>query len=209
MTLNKAFFDSVREQYLFGPVLTQGVVDTLIGISDFSNKSGVSDKNHLAYIFATALHESYSPSKNSDWLPPREGFAKTNEGAVAAVTALYNKGIIRYNYALPDKVTGLNYYGRGYVQCTFPENYKRMGERLGVDLYGNPDLMLDRGVAVKALVIGMVEGLYTGKKLSDYDSDSGFDFVEARRIINGKDRAEHIADIACKFLNSINIGYYE
>ena len=42
----------------------------------------------------------------------------------------------------------------------------------------------------------MKEGWYTSKKLSDYINDNKKDYVGARRIVNGTDKAKEIADIA-------------
>jgi len=36
----------------------------------------------------------------------------------------------------------------------------------------------------------MKDGIFTGKKLSDYISSAGVDYVEARRIINGSDQQQ-------------------
>jgi putative chitinase len=192
--MNSDKFWSTLRADVFGGKMTQGVVDTINSIVDtyYSECFAQGDPEHLAYILATAYHESYHPTKNPEWLPVREGFTKTNQGAINAVTKLYDKGIISVNYALP-KENGLSYYGRGFAQITHDYNYKKIGNRIGIDLYGNPDLALDRDTASKILVIGSVEGLYTGKRLSDYDLKDGLlDAVNARRVINGRDKAEKI-----------------
>jgi len=44
----------------------------------------------------------------------------------------------------------------------------------------------------------MKDGIFTGKKLSDYISSAGVDY-EARRIINGSDKQQLIAGYARKF----------
>jgi putative chitinase len=46
---------------------------------------------------------------------------------------------------------------------------------------------------VQILFIGMRDGLFTGKKFGDYFNNSKTDWLNARRIINGVDRAEKIA----------------
>lgn len=187
-----AFYTIIRTG-LFGGNLTQGVVDTLQAISDtyYAEAWPKVSADHLAYVYATAYHEAYHARLNPDWNPVREGFAKTNEGAINAVTRLFDQGRIRTNYALP--VDGHSYYGRGLVQITWKDNYRRMGDRLSIDLVNNPDLALQRDVAAKLLVIGMIEGLYTGRSLATHTADDGtFDSFNARRIINGLDAAERI-----------------
>ncbi len=56
--------------------------------------------------------------------------------------------------------------------------------------------MTQPDLAVKALVIGMQRGSFTGRKLSDYINGSSVDFVNARRIVNGLDKASTIASSA-------------
>lgn len=198
----KKFFDKVRSS-LFGGSLTQGVVDTLNAITEEYFKHGT-DLRELAYLYATAYHESFSSTKNPEWKPVREGFTQTNQGAINAVTSIYNRGIISKNYALPDS-EGKSWYGRGLVQITFKDNYLRLGKRIGEDLVTDPDKTLELGVAVKLLVIGSLEGLYTGRKLSDYITPTSTDFVNARRVINGTDRAELVAGYAEKFYTALTI----
>jgi len=55
---------------------------------------------------------------------------------------------------------------------------------------------------------GMEEGWFTGVKLDDViddkiDGDEHADFIRARRIINGSDRAEKIAGYADQFLAAL------
>lgn len=104
-------------------------------------------------------------------------------------------------YWLSDKwrQENLRYYpwhGRGYVQLTWERNYKFAGEKLGLDLTSDPTIVMKPDVAAKILVRGMMEGWFTSRKLVDYVSDNSVDFVNARRVVNGTDKAQEIADLA-------------
>lgn len=84
------------------------------------------------------------------------------------------------------------YIGRGYVQLTWESNYKIFGERLGIDLIGNPTLANEPEIAWKVLEEGMTDLTpqdpeFTGKSLEDYFNDDRIDFYNARKIINPKD----------------------
>lgn len=91
------------------------------------------------------------------------------------------------------------YYGRGYVQLTWFTNYENASKKLGDDFLNNPELVMDKKYAVKILIQGMKEGWFTGRKLSDYIHQSKKDYVNARRIINGTDKAQKIAEYAAIF----------
>ena len=54
-------------------------------------------------------------------------------------------------------------------------------------------------VAAYILIDGMVKGAFTGKKLADYFNAHTTDWRNARRIINGLDKADLIASIAKEF----------
>ncbi len=77
------------------------------------------------------------------------------------------------------------FYGRGYVQLTWYDNYLRAGSELGVDLVKNPELALQPEIAAKIMRLGIVGGWFTGRKLAHYFSGSLKDFVNAHAIING------------------------
>ena len=63
-------------------------------------------------------------------------------------------------------------------------------------MVNNPDLALKPEIAVLILVIGMKDGKFTGRDLSDYFTSTKSDYYNARKIINGLDKAVIIADIA-------------
>lgn len=86
--------------------------------------------------------------------------------------------------------------GEGLVQVTWEVNAKKFGATKPGDLLSWP-------IALKAAFMGMTKGMFTGKSLNDYISGSNVDFVNARRIINGTDRAKLIAGYANSYLDAI------
>lgn len=136
----------------------------------------------LSYVLATVYHETAATME-----PIEE----------------YGKGKGR-SYGEPDPQTGKTYYGRGYVQLTWKANYEKMqpclylasGHPAPLSLVINPDMALEPLYAMQIAAYGMLEGVFTGKKLADYINDKGINFFDARRIINGTDRAELVAGYA-------------
>ncbi len=104
------------------------------------------------------------------------------------------------------KAYGTRYYGRGLCQLTWETNYARFGTLLGVDLLADPARALEPGLATKILFRGMIEGLYTGRKLAEYIAGAKCDWIAARRIVNGLDRAALIADYARAYSQAIGCG---
>ena len=193
--LNKQyFFDQSKQVGLFTK-FSQNQVDSLTCILDTWDKSGYTDLRWLAYILATTYHET------AYTMLPIEEYGKGR-------TRPYGKKIKHSgaSYSIPDKI----YFGRGYVQLTWYENYELMGRLLGVDLLNNPELALTVPVATKIIFEGMTKsassfGDFTGKCLEMYFSPTVEDSIGARRIINGKDRAEKIAGHYSKFLNCLKL----
>lgn len=72
-----------------------------------------------------------------------------------------------------------DYYGRGYIQLTHKNNYKKATEYLksigiDIDLVANPEKAADPDIAAIIAIQGMKEGWFTGKKLSELkDKDVG------------------------------------
>lgn len=82
------------------------------------------------------------------------------------------------------------WFGRGPVQITHRDNYLNFEKRLGVPLTANPSLALDPKIGASIAVVGMAEGLFTGRKLADYSFPAALDAPaksNPRRIINGPD----------------------
>lgn len=101
---------------------------------------------------------------------------------------------------------GYLYRGRGHVQLTGRRNYRVMGERLNIDLINEPDLALDPRYSARILFTGMAEGLFTGKRLSNYLSarlDDVTAYKNARRVVNGTDKADLIAGYALMFEDAL------
>ncbi|MGY2048930.1 glycoside hydrolase family 19 protein [Methylobacterium sp. JK268] len=192
-----AFFDAVRAS-VFAGSLTQCQVDGINRLLAAFTLYGSGDRRHLAYGLATSRWET-----GARMMPVREGFAKSDAEARAAVARLFAAGRIRSNYALPNKA-GLSFYGRGDVQLTHETNYITMEALLGLPLATNPDLALDPAVSARIMWEGLLRGLsnrgdFTGKSLEDFIHGSTCDYVGARRTVNGTDHAEDIARFARAF----------
>lgn len=87
------------------------------------------------------------------------------------------------------------WFGRGHIQLTHRLNYERMGKRLGVDLVGNRDLALDPVISARVAIVGMVEGMFTGRKLADFTFPAALNEPpprNPRRIVNGQDGSDAV-----------------
>jgi len=98
---------------------------------------------------------------------------------------------------------GARFSGRGFVQLTGRRNYEDWSSRLGLDLAGNPDLVLQGPVAATILFEGMRLGTFTGKGFADYLNAQKTDWINARRIVNRLDKAGLIAGFARSYHTSL------
>lgn len=185
---NEALFYSTVRTTLFGGKLSQDQVDGLAAILDAWPEG--QDARWVAYSLATAYHETGRTMQ-----PVRETFAKTDAEARLKLKSRA--------YARADSETGEAYYGRGLVQLTWRINYEEWSAELGVDLVRKPDLALDMGNAARILVGGMMKGTFTGKTLARFFNSMDDDPRNARKIINGTDRAADIAGYHHQFLDAL------
>lgn len=169
MLMTEAGFKVLRDK--FGK-LSQSQVDGINHIvSAMHNDKGISYAQ-AAYVLATTWHET----------------AKTMQPVIEYGSEKYLKSKSYWPYI-----------GYGYVQLTWLANYKRMGDLLKINLVDDPKLALQPDIAVNIMIAGMKNGLFTGMKLSDYIHQSKKDYVNARRIINGTDKAKLVAEYAETF----------
>lgn len=141
-------------------------------------------RNQCAYVLATAWHET-----------GRYKFMREIWGP----TPVQQRYEGRKDLGNTKKGDGKKFMGRGFVQITGRRNYADWSDRLGIDLLKDPTLAEKPAIAVKIIVRGMKLGTFTGKKLSDYITLQKSDFRGSRRIVNGLDRADDIADYAEDF----------
>lgn len=129
----------------------------------------------------------------------------------AIANILYGGAWGRTNLGNTEPNDGWMFRGRGMDHCTGRRNYRVTGNDIGVDLIAKPDLLLVLENAVKALHLGMVTGRYVpGHTFARHLPASGvatrFQFREARRIINGVDKADLIAGYALDFQAALIAG---
>lgn len=98
---------------------------------------------------------------------------------------------------------GPRFRGRGYPMMTGRKNYVWASLVSGLDLVGDPERASDPVVSAELIVAGMIGGNFTGKRLGQYVTPFGVDFVGARAVVNGTDKAREIAAIASKYLASL------
>ena len=202
----KAFYDNVR-QGPFPGKLTQEQVDGMNVILDEWDKRGLKELSWLAYMLATAYHETAHTMQPV--IETRRASEPSNpsvDTAIARLDNAWNSGKlpwVKQPYWRKD-ADGMSWLGRGFVQLTHKTNYQRAEKELKIPCTTQPELMLTAGPAAQVMFGGMMGAWFTGKKLSDYLGNGKTDFLNARRIINGLDRASDIANYASQFAHAVN-----
>jgi hypothetical protein len=193
LLINDAATASLREidvasatalyEFGYGMLSPSGLEGLTFLMKSIAADEAVTDLRWGAYMLATVKHECADT-----WQPIEE----------------FGKGAGR-TYGRPEIVVDRQggqhqnrYYGRGYVQLTWKDNYLALGRAIGQGdaLLIQPELALTPAVAYRVMSIGMRQGLFTGKKLASYIAAGRADYVGARRIINGTDQAQRIAGYA-------------
>ena len=188
MINREVFFKSIKSNLIH--TLTQSQVDGFNALFDVWDQD-YSDKplSYLAYCLATSYHETAFAMK------PVEEWGHGSGHSYSNPAGPYKK----------------RYYGRGFVQLTWYDNYRKANTILNKqfnideDLVKSPENALKLNVASLILFQGMIDGWFTGKKLSDYFSDKTSDATNARKIINGLDKAHTIATYFTAFNNSLKL----
>lgn len=167
----------------FGKIKNPKTIEVVERIIEYAKSEGLLN-NQIAYILATAYHETAF-----DFIPKRE-FGSSEY----FIRKYWNNLKVRKWLGNDSAAEAVKYCGRGLVQITGEVNYERFG------IADNPEKALETETAVKILVDGMVKGVFTGRRLNHYLTRDKTDFISARKIINGTDKAHNISVYANKFL---------
>lgn len=189
MINRKFFFDQVRNS-LFNGKLTLSQVKGLEAIlNEWESNNSKKDDRWLAYMFATTHHETDTT------MQPIEEYGK-GKGKK------YGRRLKMSGVAYTD--TTNIFYGRGFVQLTWYENYDKAGKKLKADFIKHPEKVMELANATRIMFLGMAQGWFTGKKLGDYFNATKEDWYNARRIINGTDKASAIEAYGLKYYAAIS-----
>ena len=191
------FFDEYQKRFTKLTYTQKNALENIFtGIEEYceNDKSYVCSLKKIAYMLATAKHETGHTFEPITERGNRSYFNKYDP--VLANTPERRKRAIEMENT--QQGDGFKYRGRGYVQLTWKKNYRKSGEYLKKDLVNNPELALDQKNATKIMIYGMETGMFTTKKISSYISEDTADYLNARRVINGMDKAATIAGYASK-----------
>jgi len=192
MAGTKQFYDVIHPM-LFSHGLSERQFQGIEAVLGVCADSNITDNRQIAYILATIYHEcdkTMQPIEESGKGAGYDYGKKLKRGGGPGH---------RFPYTTPDQI----YYGRGFVQLTWYENYEAQSKILGVDLLNHPELALDPSIAGKILIHGMTKGDFTGHMLSQYFNQDTTDYINARKIINGLDCAQLIAGYAHTFYTGL------
>jgi hypothetical protein len=188
--INRGFFFGHVRQSLFGGRLKQSQVDGLNFILDtWETDYARGDDRWLAYALATTHHET-----DMKMQPINEYGGNAYFFEMYDIEGKRPEVARRLGNLQPGD--GVRFHGRGFVQLTGRTNYTNMQTKFGVNITAsdaNADRVLGAPLAAEIMFYGMVQGVFTGKKFADYFNATTEDWVNARRIINGTDKANLIA----------------
>ncbi len=209
MTIDRdKFWAEARKHPLFKGKVKQGQVD---GINDILD-----------------AWEKYAPGSDPRFVANSLGTAAVETGfTFQPINEKGGKAYFESNYGIKGKNPsrarlmgntalgyGALYHGRGYVQLTWFVNYQKANVKLhkiGLlkpeeDMLKNPDLALRPDIAAAVMVFGMLEGWFTGKRVSNYFKGDISHWIDVRRVINGTDRAAEIGGYSLHFYSAIKAG---
>lgn len=170
---------------------------------------GITDKNERAMLLAQVDHESngFRASEESFNYRSAERIAAVSKSAakkgLPAIEAAMKQGPeavaeLMYGGRMGNKDPGdgFKYRGRGNLQITGRDNYRALGQKLGLDLENNPDLLLDPEIAAKASV-----QWWKDNKVGN--AARAGDVTKATKIINGGTNGlAHRQELYAQYLNN-------
>lgn len=201
------FYEHLRKKdvNIFGTSLSQKQVE---GIDALLNSAAGLSIPHAAHVLAECYHETgggmypvketvqaYHKSKNP-----------TDEQVIARLNRAWSQGALNW---VKKPYWRDGWFGRGLIQITHKINYEKMSAVVGRDLIHDPSAALDVEISAEIAVEGCRRGIFTGKKLADYDiAPAGFNHRGARATVNGdtKINGDKVAKYAAAFEVALAVG---
>jgi putative chitinase len=142
------------------PKARKTYVDALLNGQETFDKYGITTPMRMAQFLATILHESggltiveenlnYTATRIKQVWPTRPEAVKFAKNPRALANSVYGSRMGNQDNGTNDD-DGYRYRGRGLIQLTGKDSYKRAGDAIGVDLVANPDLLADGVISLKA-----------------------------------------------------------
>lgn len=177
------FFAAIRPA--FGNRLSQPQVDGMQAILDAARAAKVTDAHHVAHILAHVRRETggyMSPIKETV-MPSHKNKNPTDAEVMQRLERAWARGQLPW---VKKPYWRDGEFGRGQIQLTHAKNRAKFG-------IADRDDLLKLPVSARVAVVGMRDGLFTGKKLSGYTFPAALDAApknNPRRIVNGPDGSD-------------------
>lgn len=220
------FFGRIRDRVFDGSMTQTQVTGINAILDEWFSRPNLTDTRQLAYILATPMIETggrFEPiveSLNYSVDGLKSQFSRSRISAADCErlgrkpgrpakqeeigNIIYGGNFGRQNLGNTIAGDGYKFRGRGLSQITGRRLYQWASEVEHVDFVANPDLFTtDIRYSAAAIVVGMTDGIFTGRKLSEYINGEKCDFLNARRTVNAMDRAADIAAFAAKFNDAL------
>lgn len=180
----EAFYAALRGRGsgVFGTSLSQRQVEGVEAILDEGEKRGT-NLFHLAAILAEVYHETggqMQPVKETVYANSKDR-NPSDAAVIKRLDVAFAKGQLTW-VRTPYWRGG--YFGRGLIQLTHKANYDKFGV--------TKEQALDLKTSVRIVFDGMTKGMFTGRKLADYDllvtknpPVYSFRYYASRAIVNG------------------------
>lgn len=220
----EAFYEHLRRTPLLGPTIS---TDEFTGCETIlTAATGKLPTSWAAYCLGTAFHETggvmapniedlnYSTAARiKEVWPNRFPTVASAQPFVGNAKGLANHV---YNGRMgnrPGTNDGWDHRGRGQGHITGREMYAKLDAELGLGgaMIRNPDLAMRPDISAQILVVGMLKGLFTTKKLNDFIAakPTTAQFTNARVIINPDRNGGKVAAAAAVFFAALLAGGWQ